>query len=87
MLKQYLDRVKKRKECNTAMLDILKELVENHPQLRFGQILVVFGFVDCVTSNTDGAHIVDPFNEESADTLARVKKTIKELKKGSEDAK
>ena len=59
---------------NLELVDFLSKLVVKHPDLRFGQILVNYGFIECETNTYDFTVIVkDPFYEESIDTLKRVK--------------
>lgn len=64
-----------RQVANRELVKILSELVEQHPDLRFGQILMTQGFL---TSYTTGpqlgstTHVSDPFNEEPMTTLRRV---------------
>lgn len=66
-----------RQRDNRKIVEILNALVEKYPDLRFGQILFNYKFVNW--SNTDdGVRICDPFYEEPADTLKRVKGNINE---------
>ncbi|NJO65314.1 MAG: hypothetical protein HC836_46630 [Richelia sp. RM2_1_2] len=55
-----------RLDANRQLLEMLKDLVEKNPELRFGQILAGYGFI-----------INDPqenFYVESTNILARVQK-------------
>ena len=63
-----------RQAANRKLIAGLSDVVEAHPDLRFGQILLTHGFLitrrvgtqaDCVE------YIQDPFNEESVTTLER----------------
>ena len=67
-MKRALDRQKDkeshRQEANKELMKIISSYVEKYPELRFGQILEGFGFV---------VQDTDTFNEESVDTLKRVK--------------
>jgi hypothetical protein len=72
MDEQYKWKIPKRKESNQELLSILREIVNNHPELRLGQILFNYRFIPWYTDK-DGVHMVDPFYEESVDTLKRVK--------------
>ncbi|MBO7211610.1 MAG: hypothetical protein J6V44_11485 [Methanobrevibacter sp.] len=67
-LKSTQEKVVKRTESNNALLEHLKECIENNPDLRFGQILVAFGFV-----SGDEQRI---FYEEPIDVLERVNKKL-----------
>ncbi len=61
-----------RYEYNRKILTKLCELVEKHPELRFGQLLV-----DCdiirQEPRADDILTIDPFNEESEITWERMK--------------
>ena len=63
-----------RQKYNKLILETLSELVKKYPDLRFGQILV-----DCDIIKYDiadnGIEVIDPFYEESEDTLNRMMKS------------
>ena len=68
------EKIKNRQSANFELVRKLSELVIAYPDLRFGQILVNFGFVEQITRHYDGSiSTKDPFYEESTDTLKRVK--------------
>ena len=70
-------KIRNRQRDNRKIVGALNALVERYPDLRFGQILFNYKFVNW--SNTDdGVRICDPFYEEPADTLKRVKENINE---------
>lgn len=53
---------------------MLTKLIVKHPELRFGQILINYGFIETETDlETFETVVKDPFYEESIDTLKRVK--------------
>ncbi len=60
-LQKFKEKAEKRQECNIKCLNIVRNMVFNHPDLRFGQILAIL--------KLDG----DIFNEESVDTYERIK--------------
>ena len=67
-----------RQEYNRKILSKLNEIVEKHPYLRFGQILVdcyIIQYKKNVLTDGDREDIltVDPFNEESEITWERMK--------------
>lgn len=64
-LKEFKEKTKKRQEYNIKCLSVLGDIIVNHPELRFGQILY--------NLNLNG----DIFNEESVDTYERIKEKIK----------
>lgn len=65
-----------RQRDNRRIVELLSTIVETYPDLRFGQILFNYKFVNW--SNTDdGIRICDPFYEEPEDTLKRVHEQLK----------
>ena len=67
-----------RQKYNRLILETLSKLVEKHPELRFGQILVDCDIIrDGPSVLCDGQRedilVIDPFNEESEITWDRVK--------------
>lgn len=71
----FKEKQERRFECNKELLNILTEMVNDNPDLRFGQILFNCQFVRW-ESNVDGIRICDPFYEEPHDTLMRVKDQV-----------
>lgn len=69
------EKIKNRQTANSELVKKLSELVIVYPDLRFGQILVNFGFIKQEIDHYDCSIVLteDPFNEESVDTLKRVK--------------
>jgi hypothetical protein len=65
-----------RQRDNRRLVELLSTMVEAYPDLRFGQILFNYKFVDWVNTD-DGVVIRDPFYEEPADTLKRVHEQLK----------
>lgn len=64
--------MKNRKLFNTAIVRKLQELVEEYPDLRFGQILVNTGIIELQMMG-DRLIAIDPFNEEPEITWERMK--------------
>lgn len=62
---------------NRKIIELLSTIVETYPDLRFGQILFNYKFINW-GSTDNGVKICDPFYEESADTLKRVRRNINE---------
>ena len=60
-LKDFKKKAEKRQEYNIKCLNIVRNMIFNQPDLRFGQILAIL--------KLDG----DIFNEESVDTYERIK--------------
>lgn len=66
-----------RQRDNRKIVELLSTMVEAYPDLRFGQILFIYKFVNWF--NTDnGVRMCDPFYEEPADTLKRVHEQLKQ---------
>jgi hypothetical protein len=64
--------MKNRKLFNTAIVRKLQELVEEYPDLRFGQILVNAGIIELQMMG-DRLIAIDPFNEEPEIMWERMK--------------
>lgn len=74
----YKIKIARRREANKELLKILDKIVDAHPTLRLGQILINAQFLTTYTTN-EGMVINDPFYEEPLDTLKRVKSMVGEL--------
>lgn len=62
-----------RQKYNLKLLEVIKNEVNNNPELRFGQILVDLGIIDYEHDYINEVSIVkDPFHEESQTTWVRV---------------
>lgn len=73
MMKHIEEKIKNRQKANFELVRKLSELVVAYPDLRFGQILANFGFIEQIVDHYGSGIITkDPFNEESVDTLNRV---------------
>lgn len=64
-LEKQKEKESRRYEANKELIYKITQYVENYKDLRFGQILEGFGFI---------CQDTDMFEEESVDTLTRVKK-------------
>lgn len=64
--------MKNRKLFNTAIVRKLQELVEEYPDLRFGQILMCSGVLNSAVTSNGSILIDDPFFEEPKDTWERM---------------
>lgn len=72
LTKKILDRQK----ANYEILEILKEWVDRHQELRFGQILSCANVIQYDYSNQN-VSVIDPFFNESVDMLAIIKRPNK----------
>ena len=62
-----------RQKYNKLILETLSKLVEKHPDLKFGQILVNSDVIELVPDYKNTAMVaLDPFNEESEITWKRM---------------
>lgn len=66
-----------RQEANRLILERLRQEIETHPDLRFGQILVNLGVLDTSAAIYPPQSVIvrNPFNEESTHTLSRMEDT------------
>ncbi len=60
-----------RQKYNRLILETLSKLIEKHPDLRFGQILIDCGIIELQMMG-DRLMAIDPFNEESKITWERM---------------
>jgi hypothetical protein len=68
-----------RQQTNIVLVKTLEMLIEKYPDMRFGQILYVFGFIDHEYDKIcDVTIIKDPFTEEPNQTLKRVNQCLKD---------
>lgn len=76
------EKIDKRQECNKEILNILNDIIDKNPDLRFGQVLAITEAIQYKTVNKIGAlgaheiEPIDPFNEEPVDTLKRMKQAF-----------
>lgn len=69
-----------RQQTNIVLLKTLEMLIEKCPDMRFGQILFNFGFIDHIYDKICGVTTIkDPFSEEPTETLKRVEEEINRL--------
>ena len=66
-MEKQQEKIHYRQEANRELIENLAAYVEKYPDLRFGQILEIFGFV---------INDINLYNEESVDTLERVRKVV-----------
>jgi hypothetical protein len=71
-----------RQSANREIIEILSDMVERYPDLRFGQILAITETIQYVPDSRpyiDTVDVKDPFNEESVDMWIRMRDKIMEL--------
>ena len=66
-----------RLKYNRQIINKLSEIIEKHPYLRFGQILVDTNIIELIPDRPHGDSMVgiDPFYEESKITLEKILKS------------
>ena len=75
-----------RQSANREIIEILSDMVERHPDLRFGQILAITEAIQYVPDSRpyiDTVDVKDPFNEESVDMWIRMRDKIMELNRNN----
>ena len=86
-------KIAQRQAANREIIEILSDMVEHHPDLRFGQILAITEAIQYKPVNKVGAlgaHViepVDPFNEESVDMWIRMRDKIMQLNRDAKEVK
>lgn len=71
-----------RHSANREIIEILSDMVERYPDLRFGQILAITEAIQYVPDSRpyiDTVDIKDPFNEESVDMWIRMRDKMMQL--------
>ena len=74
-------KISQRQSANREIIDILSDMVEEYPDLRFGQILTLTEAIKYVPVTGD---VMDPFGEESVDMWVRMRR---KMAKFNEDMK
>lgn len=77
-----------RQSANREIIEILSDMVERHPDLRFGQILAITEAIQYVPDSRpyiDTVDVKDPFNEESVDMWIRMRDKMMELNKNTKE--
>ena len=77
-----------RQSANREIIEILSDMVERHPDLRFGQILAITEAIQYVPDSRpyiDTVDVKDPFNEESVDMWIRMRDKIMELNRNAKE--
>lgn len=77
-----------RQSANREIIEILSDMVERHPDLRFGQILAITEAIQYIPDSRpyiDTVDIKDPFNEESVDMWIRMRDKIMELNRNTKE--
>lgn len=81
-------KIAQRQAANREIIEILSDMVEKYPDLRFGQILAITETLEYAPSPRPGDNsimIKDPFNEESVDMWVRVRDKVMEFNKRIEN--
>jgi hypothetical protein len=72
------EMIANRQKANLAILEKIKETINSHPELRFGQLLVTLGIIEYNYDKICDVFVPkDIFHEESVITLNKLNKTEK----------
>ena len=77
-----------RHSANREIIEILSDMVERYPDLRFGQILAITEVLQYVPDSRpyiDTVDVKDPFNEESVDMWVRMRDKMMEFNKNNKE--
>ena len=77
-----------RQSANREIIEILSDMVERYPDLRFGQILAITEAIQYIPDSRpyiDTVDIKDPFNEESVDMWIRMRDKMMELNRNTKE--
>ena len=78
-----------RHSANREIIEILSDMVERYPDLRFGQILAITEAIQYKHGPgiNDGVKVVDPFNEESVDMWIRMRDKMMQFNRDANNIK
>ena len=79
-----------RQDANREIIEILSDMVEHYPDLRFGQILAITEAIQYVPDSRpyiDTVDIKDPFNEESVDMWIRMRDKMMQFNRDANNIK
>ena len=74
-------KISQRQSANKEIIEILSHMVDEYPDLRFGQILAI---TDAIQYASVSGDVIDPFGEESVDMWVRMRN---KMMKFNEDTK
>lgn len=75
-------KIAQRQAANRDIIEILSDMVERYPDLRFGQIMAITEAIQYVPDSRpyiDTVDVKDPFNEESVDMWIRMREKMMQL--------
>lgn len=75
-------KIAQRQAANREIIEILSDMVERYPDLRFGQIMAITEAIQYVPDSRpyiDTVDVKDPFNEESVDMWIRMREKMMQL--------
>lgn len=84
MNSKIIEMIDKRQEANREIINILSDMVERYPDLRFGQILAITECIEYISDSRpyiDTLDVKDPFPEESVDMWIRMRDKMMEFNK------
>ena len=65
--------IMKKLSVNLKIISKLIKVIIKNPNMNFGEILLVYNFIDCVFNTYDETYFIcDPYHENSEETLERI---------------
>ena len=80
MTENIKKKIDERQNVNLQILNKLHNYFLSHPDVRFGQALANLNIIEYDRTKLT-PEVIDPFFEESADTLEKVKNTVEKMAK------
>ena len=80
-------KIEQRQIANREIVKMLSDMVDEYPDLRFGQILAITEAIEYIPDSRpyiDTVDVKDPFNEESVDMFVRMRDKIMTFNKDVE---
>ena len=80
MTENIKKKIDERQNANLQILNKLRDYFLAHPDMRFGQALANLNIIEYDRTKLT-PEVIDPFFEESVDTLEKVKNTVEKIAK------
>ena len=80
MTEDIKKKIDNRQEANLQILNKLRDYFLAHPDIRFGQALSNLNIIEYDRTKLT-PEVIDPFFEESIDTLEKIKNTVEKMAK------
>ncbi|MBR1611173.1 MAG: hypothetical protein IJ672_06800 [Methanobrevibacter sp.] len=80
MTENIKKKIDNRQAANLKIVDMLRDYFLAHPRIRFGQALANLNIIEYDRTKLT-PEVIDPFFEESVNTLEKVKNTVEKMAK------